>query len=492
MKKGSKHSEEAKLKISQSMQQKWNSKNPNKSNAVSVEKRLDENKLKVLASIVSRASLAQYLGKQFGGARDLYKVLGYKSVISFNDYLAKYTRGGIAKRIVDAPSSATWRRPPIVYENNSKNPDTPFEKDWVALNKRLRVLHYFERVDRISGIGRFGILMIGIGGSRGRDLSKKLEGKLDDPNQITHLSVFSEGSVRIKELVDDRSDPDFGKPLLYEITLSPESYASVDYMNVTVHASRVIHVAEDLMEDEVYGTPRLQAVFNLLDDLDKTVPGSAEMFWQGAYRGLHVDVNPEFQLGELDNDSLAELDEEIEEYIHGIRRVIRTQGVDVKPIRSQIADPSGVFDAIITLISGTTKIPKRILFGSERGELASEQDEVNWNSRIKERQEQFAEPVILRPFVNKMIDLGVISPPDGVYDVHWPSLFEMDETRQAQAVWTWARAAEKLADAVSVGIITKEQAFEILNVPGLMGFSTIKEVDSKIDSGDNENEEEED
>jgi hypothetical protein len=186
------------------------------------------------------------------------------------------------------------------------------------------------------------------------------------------------------------------------------------------------------------------------------------MFWQGAYRGLHIDINPEFQTGDLDDAELEDLTDEVDEYIHGLRRFIRTQGVNIKELDVELGDPTGTYSMIMDLISGTAKIPKRILSGSERGELASAQDEINWNARIKERQEQFAEPQILRPFIDTLIEYGVLSEPKGgIYYADWPSLFELDELRIAQAAWTWGRAVEKFATGRDVRqIISPKEARE--------------------------------
>ena len=43
-------------------------------------------------------------------------------------------------------------------------------------------------------------------------------------------------------------------------------------------------------------------------------------------------------------------------------------------------------------------------------------------SQIQERHEQFAEPSILRPFIDRLIWLGALPAPVG-YEVEWPSLF---------------------------------------------------------------------
>ena len=68
---------------------------------------------------------------------------------------------------------------------------------------------------------------------------------------------------------------------------------------------------------------------------------------------------------------------------HNLRRFIATQYVDkIESLQQQIADPTNFADVQFQIICALTGIPKRILFGSERGELASSQDKESFNEVI--------------------------------------------------------------------------------------------------------------
>ena len=88
--------------------------------------------------------------------------------------------------------------------------------------------------------------------------------------------------------------------------------------------------------------------------------------------------------------------------------MLRTQGIKATVLGSTVPDMRGPFSVTAALIAGTIGIPLRVLFGSERGQLASTQDERNFNARVLERQQHYAEPSILRPFVDKLIALGAL------------------------------------------------------------------------------------
>ena len=82
---------------------------------------------------------------------------------------------------------------------------------------------------------------------------------------------------------------------------------------------------------------------------------------------------------------------------------------------------NGAADLYLKLISATTRIPVRILTGSERGQLASSQDDENWADVISARQEQHVGPALLMPVINRLIWLGVLpEPTNTAVSIRWP------------------------------------------------------------------------
>src|SRR6476659_3367730 len=72
--------------------------------------------------LVERLHFARSFGfDQFGGQRDLFRVLGYPTHISFTDYKSRFERGGIAKRIIKAaPKGMGWSKVEIVESTDPK------------------------------------------------------------------------------------------------------------------------------------------------------------------------------------------------------------------------------------------------------------------------------------------------------------------------------------------------------------------------------------
>ena len=405
----------------------------------------DERRLMALAStLVGRAAVAARAGYSFGQGRDLYAILGYPRELTFEQYYARYMRQDVAKRVVRAPVDSCWREPPEITENEDGD-KTKFEKAVDVLIKKKKLWHYLSRVDRLSGIGRYGVLLLGLDDVRtDRDLANPAV----RATQLLYLQPYNEQGAVIQKFVTNTADPRYGLPEFYDIrtgVLDSAGAQATALKTLRVHYSRVIHIAEDLEDNDVFGVPRMQAVYNRLQDLELISGGSAEMFWRGAYPGLAFQTQEGYTMEP--GQSQTALEDEINEYLHGLKRYMRLSGLDVNQLSAQVADPEGHANLLIGLISAATGIPQRILMGSERGELASTQDKENWGDRIKERREQHVNPSIIRATLDRLIELGILPAPaaeneegeaigegEEGYQIEWPSIYDADEKDQATVV----------------------------------------------------------
>ncbi len=385
--------------------------------------------------LLSRLNLANQAGKTFEGERDLYKTLGYKRTLRFQDYYDRYKRGGIARRIVNAYPNATWRNAPKIVSE-----DEEFVRVWEELAERLKLFHYLNRLDTLSGIGTFGTLLIGT--KSAATLAQPIR-TVSTPEDVLYLSVFTEDHSPISKIEVDPANERFGLPSEYKLTLTTDALGGHTTTKVT-HHSRLIHVAEDLDEDEVHGTPRQMAVWNYLDDMDKISGASAEAIWLVADRGIQFDMDKEVELKPEDEESLSD---EIEEYVHKQKRHLLTQGITANVLGADTVDPRGSYITTMGLISGATGIPQRILSGSEAGQLASSQDERNFNSRVRERQEIHAEPNILRPVVDRFVEIKAL--PDSPYSIEWPDLAVLTRKEEADIAARFGQAIKHASDQKS-------------------------------------------
>ena len=410
--------------------------------------------------VVARAQLAARLGQSYGGDRDLYQALGYPLSLTYQDYWSRYSRQDIAKAVIDRPVKATWQGQLELIESEDAN-KTPFEQAWNDLNNKFKLRSLLARVDRLTGIGRYGCLLLGLDDVIDQQgfVNPVRSGKRD----LLYIKPFGEESAKIDTYESNPTNPRYGMPLIYSVQVA--DVASGSSSTVRVHYSRMIHVLEDHLESEVMGIPKLEAVFNRLMDLEKLVGGDAEMFWRGARPGYQAMVDKDYTMTQGTKDDLKD---QIAEYENNLRRILINEGVDLKALAQQIADPENHVKVQIMMISAVTGIPQRILAGSERGELSSAQDSGEWKTYVQSRREDHAEPHIIRPFTDRLIELKVLPTPAVEYKVDWLDLFSISEKERVEIGKSRANAIrEYTTNPMAESVLPPDAFFEFC-----LGLST--------------------
>ena len=103
-----------------------------------------------------RSLLAAYLGDSGFEDRDVYDTFGWHEDPDPETFYATYLRNPFAKPVVDRPAFTSWRDPPT-FVDKGKDSETQFEKDIKKADRALDLWSYAERLDRLAGIGRFGV-----------------------------------------------------------------------------------------------------------------------------------------------------------------------------------------------------------------------------------------------------------------------------------------------------------------------------------------------
>ena len=120
-----------------------------------------------------------FFEKFFDKRRDLDSECGYPSSTSSHvnaeAYRELYDRMPVARRVVELMPKECWQVQPLIYETEDPEDETEFEKAWDNLAKTLRgeqswyqdetgspVWEYLKRADILSGIGSFGVILLGI------------------------------------------------------------------------------------------------------------------------------------------------------------------------------------------------------------------------------------------------------------------------------------------------------------------------------------------
>lgn len=400
-----------------------------------------------ISQMVSRNMWAQRAGITYNGKRDTFDALGYKKLLTANDFRARFNRGGVANKLVKALPEATWKQGFEVIEDDDPSHDTPFELAWDQFDTKFKLTSVFRRGDTLSGIGRFGVILMGLPGAPNTPVEKV---SIDD---FKYFMPYSEETVSVFRWDLDPTSERHGRPELYSLNRvlapTPGNVQANTSISLQVHWTRVLHLADSLLDDEAYGEPRLQAVWNYLDDLDKISGGGAEAFWRRADGGTQWNLDPEIEIEGEDEDPAssanprpsaknAGIKKQVEELEHGLRRNVFTRGVEMHRMGSDVAPLKDPVDTIMSLISATCGIPQRVFMGSEQGKLAAQADRSNWDDRVAARRDDYAAPVVVRELVDRMIRWGALPEPKLPYKVKFSQIRVMDDLQKAKVATEWA------------------------------------------------------
>lgn len=394
------------------------------------------------------------------GGKDINKECGYPDIITPAYCKQLYDREGIAKRVVRFYPEECWKQDPEVLETDDDT-DTEFELAWKSLQKKFNLYATLQRADIMSGIGTFGVVLLGIDdgkqliepvagvpldGTAPKTFPKSsVKGQKGDQRKkaynLLYIRVFDESAVTINKFEIDITSPRYGQPLLYNInfiqygtnTQVVQPVAPMPTSPTPVHWTRVVHLADNRESSEVYGVPRMQPVINRLIDLRKVLGGSGEMFWKGGFPGISFEVNPELQtVAQLDPESMRK---EFEAYQSGMQRYLALVGVTAKSLSVELADPNNHITVHMQSIACSLGIPWRVFMGTEEAKLAADQDSTAWNERVANRQQKYVGPMLLQPFVNRLINIGILPPladMDEGLTIKWTDLHTPSDAEKAE------------------------------------------------------------
>lgn len=393
----------------------------------------------------------------FDPRRDINDECGFPQTSEITDemYRELYDREPVATRVVEILPDECWKVQPTIFETDNPEEDTEFEQAWRELAKTIgREESWYEgeksnpiwellrRADIMSGIGSYGVILLGL--DDGRELYEPAEPR--EGQQLIFASVYDKSLVEVSEWEADKGNKRYGWPTTYEIKFNDPRENSGDSVQRPgdietnrVHWTRVVHIADGIRSNEIIGTPRQRPVFNNIYNLRKLYGGSAEMYWKGAFPGYSLKADKDIALAGL-LPTPSEIRSEMEKIMNGLQRYMGMAGLTMESLAPQVVDPTPQINTQIEAICIKLNCPKRKFVGSERGELASGQDESDWNDTIAGRQNGYVTPRIIVKFHNRLIALGVLPIPKS-YGVKWPDITKIEAEKKADV-------AVKLTDAM--------------------------------------------
>jgi len=367
-----------------------------------------------------RGLLARWMNG--GGKRNLYRDVSWIENPTPADFLTAYRRNPIARRALKAFPDSTWADLPSIFETTDEA-ETAFEKavGELVANKELRFKKRMLQLDKQACLGEYALLLLGLPGDSSTPAQKGNAGKL------AFLRVVGQSNAKISDTEKNASDPRFGQPKMYEINLSggKDSKSSTP---VLFHWTRVVHVAYNCEEGDVFGTPEMLPIINALTSLEYVYAAGAEGYYKTGMGGMGFKVDPNAELGEEDEKTLRR---DIRDYMNELRRDLLLQGVEPKPLTMDYKSPKEIVELLIQSICADKGIPMRILLGSEIGDLASTQDRRNWMTIVFNRSRNVVETELLRPIVDRFVELGILPTPAKPYQIEWADPEALSQVEKA-------------------------------------------------------------
>jgi len=378
---------------------------------------ITENLISELESLTP-SYLSSFLGMQFKNHRDFYTVFGWERRVYSALLTSLYENHGIAKAVNNTPVNTTWRTYPTISSTS-----TSFNTELATLNNRLKLYKVMRDVDRVSGIGSYGVIVLQVAGQ-----------KLDSPlktfkiENLRKLSVYKESDVQIFFDTIKNDDTEYNYKINhYKIGTSE------------IHPSRIIHVAENSL-DGIYGESRIAVIYNQLNDLWKVSGSSAEQFYISASLLLNAKAMDGFKIKKSDGEDLQD---SLYELVNKMKGFLVTSGFDIQNIAPPIVSPKDSWEVLEKFISATSGIPRRILFGSEMGQLASSQDQTTYYERIESRQVNYVTDEIIKKLIDK-IQAFATDFSKAPYTITWQKLSALSDKEVSESVEKYAISINKI------------------------------------------------
>ena len=389
---------------------------------------------------------------------------GYATAPDVLEFMKWFKREGYARRVVSIMPDEVWQEVPEVYEVEDVSTETELEKMWKLLVKRLQLWSELHRLDVLAGIGRFGILVLGLSG----------DGNLESPIPMTydietgrfkptgdgtttkrHLLwtvPYSEDLVTVESLVTDPADPRCGQPEFYMVKMDDVTSGGnsklIQTRDVKVHWTRCFHYAHDMMSSKYLGTPKMEVAFNRLYDILKIAAGSGEGYWQSSNPTLVISSENALP-GNFDRE---ELKTQIWRLQNSLQKYLTIAGMGAELLSPDLTDPAPHLEVQMTLLCIGIGIPKRVFMGTEEGKLAGEQDASSWGPRVRHHRETETGPRLVQAFAYHLMACGALPWVEELF-VEYPEQAKTTAKDRAEIAKLWTDLLCKYAESSAAQIV---------------------------------------
>jgi len=417
------------------------------------------------------------------GMRDMSDVFGYPATIDVEDYFKMYERHGVATRLTRGIARSCWRDVPKIMQG-----DKEIMTDVLQALESIKLFRRLEQADTLNRIARFSVLFVGVpDGAKSPDEPLGRVSNAKAAMKATYFKAYREDGVEVTQYDTDVTSPRYGAPLMYQLRVVEfaDSKIIANLQTINVHYTRIVHLAEDALDNDFVGMSALEPIYNFVIDLIKAQGGSAEAYWRNARRILALTMKDSIPNTPDGIKMLADLRESIAEFTNGMADALRLGNMDVTQLTADLADPKETILGTFKMISAATGIPLRILTGEGGGQTSGNEDKAAYNQIIKDRQEMMCSDW-LRQVLTILGVAGYFDPIPLDAVIEWPVNESLNELQQSETQKNKAQAVALISSAINdmgglSGIVGGEQLLlEIMNIVTLGVFDDTEDDDADI------------
>lgn len=436
------------------------------------------------SEIASRLNFAARAGLTFRDQRNLDRSLGRLEKIKPSNYYYRYKRGGIARRIITKLPESAWREAPKVLEDPDASRSTKWESEVSKVFDRLSAWQVLPELHKLSRIGRYGILVMTLPESYGEPKTALINSRLASPDHLIRLTPYPEALITVTRKITDKSNPQFSWPEIYRVQVDED-------LSLDVHHTRVIHYSRSF---GAYHDPVLECCWDRLDDYDKVVGGISEKIYQlrktqwtttnkdtvyapgeqETYAGQDVDLDAY-------KTPAGTIEKQITAWRHDAISDLILDGLEGKSVGGEVPDVSNHIEKLARDISASTGYPERVLFGTEEGKLAGEQDSKQYHLDVQGMQNGECNSMT-RMLIDRLTALRVLSSV-GDYTIERDQLDTISLEEKSTTAFTFARANVMQNKITGRPVLTGDE------IRAAIGYDELSEqsIDTVGDSGDDGN-----
>jgi hypothetical protein len=263
---------------------------------------------------------------------------------------------------------------------------------------------------------------------RGRRYRLKINAEAQAGRRLLYARTFTAAHVSAIRWERNKSSPRYGMPTSYFVDFGDPLRSSSlvgPADTAEVHWTRVIHLLSDgrWHSSVTDGVPALWPVLPEVLGLQKIRTAAPEGYWLNGIPMTAFGTPPAVAGQPRVVIRTAQIRQEWERLRHSSDKMGIFQNLTPQVLQAALQDPATFSQLLKEDISVALRMPMRKLMGSERGELASSEDEDDWNDVVRGRQRLRTIPEQIVPLVDRFRMVGLLPPPKGgTYRAGFPAV----------------------------------------------------------------------